>query len=445
MNEHQRARIGQASVDVFTGNNGNTGGEAAAAEAWGSSQIGAFDYLPPLGFREYWYPGIWARKVGWKKPVHVKLLGDDVVFFRDENAKVVALTEWCPHRSARFSLGICEFRGTVTCPYHGYTFDGTGQCVAGLIDGPESTLVPKLQAQAYPTQEHQGIVYIWMGRTEPASLEEDLPRELLNPENHRFIRVSTWEANWVEPVHQGIDFHESYLHRNARLKFWRRAVNKDLTFFRPKVAYTGGIKIVDEGDNFATAAARDRTWGQGFYPGLNARWPRHVWWRLLPSKGRGIASLLTGKPFDHSVELPSKIRSQVQQGGGSVHLRWMVPVDEQYTRVWTYTIARKPKTVFGQWYQALWYYFWRRPSVIIGTNEKEDLVVFMKDRIRFDLPQKLGPLDTAVIYFRRHLALRARDYQRLGEARGTWKKAPEHVARGASPELVSSDSPIPIG
>ena len=53
----------------------------------------------------------------------------------------------------------------------------------------------------------------------------------------------------------------------------------------------------------------------------------------------------------------------------------------------------------------------------------------MKDRLRFDLPQKLGPLDTGVIYFRRHLAKRSRDFQRLGGAVGTIKAQPTQTAQ----------------
>src|SRR6266550_4382113 len=138
-------------------------------EARGASQIGPFDYCPKLGFREYWYPGIEARKVR-RAPVHLTMLGEDLVLFRDAAGKVVALSDWCPHRGARLSLGVCEFKGTVTCPYHGYVFDGTGQCVAGLIERPDSPFVGKLRAHAYPTEERMGIVFVWMGETTPVSL-----------------------------------------------------------------------------------------------------------------------------------------------------------------------------------------------------------------------------------------------------------------------------------
>ena len=94
-------------------------------------------------------------------------------------------------------------------------FDETGQCVAGLIEHRNSPLASKMKAKSYPTTQWNGIVFIWMGETEPVPLEEDLPWELLNPKlsGRKYTRVKVWEANWTEPVNQGIDYHEFYLHR----------------------------------------------------------------------------------------------------------------------------------------------------------------------------------------------------------------------------------------
>src|SRR5581483_9861931 len=140
-------------------------------------RMGAFEFTPKLGFREYWYPGLEAKRVGKKKPVHVEMLGEDLVFFRDKDGKIAALSDWCPHRGARLSLGVSEFPGTITCPYHGYTFDGKGQCVAGIIDSPESPIIPYLHSRSYPTEERYGIVFVWMGKTDPVPLDEDMPEE----------------------------------------------------------------------------------------------------------------------------------------------------------------------------------------------------------------------------------------------------------------------------
>jgi ABC-type uncharacterized transport system permease subunit len=71
----------------------------------------------------------------------------------------------------------------------------------------------------------------------------------------------------------------------------------------------------------------------------------------------------------------------------------MVPLTEHDTRVWTFTVVRKPKTLLRAAWQALWYYGYRKPAVIVATNEKEDLVVFKRERLNLERPQKLGPLD----------------------------------------------------
>ncbi len=411
--------------------------ERTVREAYGASQVGPFDYCPKLGFREYWYPGIEARRVR-GRPVRLTMLGEELVLFRDGAGRVAALSDWCPHRGARLSLGLCEFKGTVTCPYHGYVFDGTGQCVAGLIERPDSTFVPKLRARVYPTEERMGIVFVWMGETAPVPLDEDLPAELSDPEltGTRFTRVKVWEANWTEPMAQGIDFHEFYLHRG--LNVWR-LFNYRLPFFRAKLVYTGGVKITSEGSTWVNAAWVAPHVGQAYYPRLGARWPQRMWWRRLPANLRfrgGQSPLPKYQGVQHNVELPSKIRVII---GTSIHLRWNVPVTEHDTRVWTFTLVRRPSTRVGAAWQALWYHAYRKPSVVVATNEKEDLVVFKRDRINLDRPQKLGPLDVGLIYFRRHLAQRARDYQRLGAARGTLKRPAPAPAPGEATEVPTPE------
>ena len=86
--------------------NGSSSGNSSSMRTprYGASQIGVFDLVPKLGYREYWYPGIIDKDVG-KKPISLKMLGEDVVFFRDSKGKVAALSDYCPHRGARLSGG----------------------------------------------------------------------------------------------------------------------------------------------------------------------------------------------------------------------------------------------------------------------------------------------------------------------------------------------------
>lgn len=60
--------------------------EMAWREAQGATPLGPFEYVPPMGFREYWYPGVFKKDVGPKKPIFVKMLGEDIVFFRGKAA-----------------------------------------------------------------------------------------------------------------------------------------------------------------------------------------------------------------------------------------------------------------------------------------------------------------------------------------------------------------------
>ncbi|HTQ33423.1 MAG TPA: Rieske (2Fe-2S) protein, partial [Stellaceae bacterium] len=80
--------------------------------------------LPELGLRNYWYPVMAAWRLR-RKPKAIKVLGEDIVIFRD-SGKLYALAERCPHRGARLSQGKCLYpgSGTISCPYHGWTFSG---------------------------------------------------------------------------------------------------------------------------------------------------------------------------------------------------------------------------------------------------------------------------------------------------------------------------------
>ncbi len=131
------------------------------------------ELVPADGLRDFWYPALQASKVG-RKPVRVKMLGEELCIFRERDGNVAALWDVCPHRGASLSEGDCHFKGTVACPYHGWVFDGAGECVSVLSEGPNSGIPGKVQARKYPTQTLKGMVFVWMGEDEPAPIEEDV-------------------------------------------------------------------------------------------------------------------------------------------------------------------------------------------------------------------------------------------------------------------------------
>ena len=96
------------------------------------------DQIPALGYKEYWYPALKNRKVG--KPVGLKIMEEDIVFFRGESGEVAALANACPHRGGSLMHGDCHYKGTIACPYHGWVFNEAGECLAVLSEGPESRI-----------------------------------------------------------------------------------------------------------------------------------------------------------------------------------------------------------------------------------------------------------------------------------------------------------------
>src|SRR5204863_6948456 len=128
-----------------------------------SRQPSSFDLVPPLGYRNYWYPAVQSSQLG-KKPIQLKLLGENLVLFRHtESGVALALDDRCPHRNASLALGRSYFPGTISCSYHGWTFDARGKLVAVLSEGPSCPLVGKVFHKTYPVREFRGVIWVWIG------------------------------------------------------------------------------------------------------------------------------------------------------------------------------------------------------------------------------------------------------------------------------------------
>src|SRR5438067_11155223 len=115
----------------------------------------------PMGelFRRYWLP-IAATVEMEEEPVkQVRLLGEDLVVYRDRQGRYGMLEYQCPHRKAALAFGIPEHEG-LRCAYHGWMFDQSGQCIeqpAEDMDAPDSTFAERTRIKAYPVQELGGL------------------------------------------------------------------------------------------------------------------------------------------------------------------------------------------------------------------------------------------------------------------------------------------------
>jgi phenylpropionate dioxygenase-like ring-hydroxylating dioxygenase large terminal subunit len=169
----------------------------------------------PMGtlLRRFWMPALISTEVPEPdcSPIRLRLLGEDLVAFRDTTGHVGLIQNNCPHRGASLFFGRNEEAG-LRCVYHGWKFDTSGACVDMPNEPAESDFRTKVRAVAYPTQEAGGVVWAYMG---PPANRPPLPRPewALVPPEQRIVSRYIQENNWVQGLEGGIDSsHVSFLH-----------------------------------------------------------------------------------------------------------------------------------------------------------------------------------------------------------------------------------------
>lgn len=112
--------------------------------------------------RRWWYPAVPSDKLSRKAPTAITLMDEPVVVFRDASGAPRALFDRCPHRNVPLSMGRVRDDGCLECAYHGWRFDGSGQCTAvpGLVAG-EAASARTRDVPARPACEQDGFVWVW--------------------------------------------------------------------------------------------------------------------------------------------------------------------------------------------------------------------------------------------------------------------------------------------
>ena len=169
-------------------------------------------YWHPVALLDEFNPALDPR-MGIRPVKAVKLLGQDLVLFKNTQGAFGLLDRDCPHRGADLAYGRNEGDG-LRCPFHGWKFDVTGQCLETPAEPKGSVLCTRIKQRSYPLQERSGILFAWMGPegSEPPPLPElDCFKA---PGTHTFAFKGLWHCNWLQAFEVGIDpAHASFLHR----------------------------------------------------------------------------------------------------------------------------------------------------------------------------------------------------------------------------------------
>lgn len=171
----------------------------------------------PMGsvFRAYWIPVLLSRELPEPDgaPVRLKVLGEELLAFRDSTGQVGLISPRCPHRGADLYFGRNEEQG-IRCAYHGWKFNRDGQCV-DMPTNDHATfcrIQERARITAYPVQEWADMVWAYMGTGEPPALPQ--VEMALVPGTHRYVSKKFQECNWAQAAEGGIDTaHFSFLHQ----------------------------------------------------------------------------------------------------------------------------------------------------------------------------------------------------------------------------------------
>jgi 5,5'-dehydrodivanillate O-demethylase len=153
--------------------------------------------------RRYWWP-VWFSEHVTNKPVPVRLLGEDLILFRDASGQVGLLDRRCPHRGASLELGRVEADG-IRCCYHGWKFDRAGRCLDMPCEPADTPLKDEVRQTSYLTQEAGGLVFAYLG-PQPAPL---LPKYdmLFREDMNRVVYSKEEHCNWLQRAENGYDPH----------------------------------------------------------------------------------------------------------------------------------------------------------------------------------------------------------------------------------------------
>jgi phthalate 4,5-dioxygenase len=169
----------------------------------------------PMGnlFRRYWIPCLLSEELPERDgaPVRVRLLGEDLIAFRDSEGKVGLVSAFCPHRRAPMFFGRNEECG-IRCVYHGWKFDRDGNCVDMPSEPPDSLFKTKVSIEAYATWEGGDMVWAYLG---PKELQPSFPdHELVRaPATHRYVSKTFQDCNYLQALEGGIDpTHATIMH-----------------------------------------------------------------------------------------------------------------------------------------------------------------------------------------------------------------------------------------
>jgi 5,5'-dehydrodivanillate O-demethylase oxygenase subunit len=166
--------------------------------------------------RRYWQAIAPAVELTEMKPKkRVRILGEDLLLYRDRSGGYGLVGEHCSHRGASLYYGFIEDDG-IRCPYHGWKYDACGKCLEQPFENPATGYKDKIQHPAYPVEKQAGLLFAYMG---PPDKKPLLPKWDLLVRQDGLKKIDVCEAlrcNWLQAMENSVDpTHTYYLHSHT--------------------------------------------------------------------------------------------------------------------------------------------------------------------------------------------------------------------------------------
>ena len=229
--------------------------------------------------RRYWHPVAGATELENSATKPIRILGEDLVLYRDLGGNYGLVDRHCPHRGADLSYGYVEACG-LRCNYHGWLFDEKGACLEQPFEDtvrPQATARGKVRVKAYPVEEKAGLLFAYLGPL-PAPLLPDW-EPFSRPDGFVQIVTADIPCNWFQCQENSIDpVHFEWMHANWSTRLRGRGepngpthVKLDFEEFDYGFVYKRIQTNTDENDPLWTIG-RALLWPNGFFLGNHFEW-----------------------------------------------------------------------------------------------------------------------------------------------------------------------------
>ena len=390
----------------------------------------------PMGelMRRYWHPIAAVPQMNDKWTMKVRLLGEDLILYKDRSGTFGLMEPHCAHRRMNMIYGIPEEHG-LRCPYHGWLYDETGQCIEQPYEeteDPEARFKDKIKMKAYPVEVKAGLIFAYMGPT-PAPLVPNWDVFAID-DVIRDIGVAELSCNWLQCQENSLDpVHLEWLHGywSNFVSEMRDETERQRTIRRhSKIAFTEYEYGIYKRRVMEGGSEEDTSWREG-HPIIFPYYLRQG-----------------GDGFD---------RTKWGMTGPAVQIR--VPIDDTHTAHWWVMCHQKEEGAPEQRFEDIPFF---QPPVIqldahdqpqyllLDSNSAQDLAAWItQGDIADRTGEHLGRSDKGIIMFRQMLEDNINIVEDGGDPMNTFRTLEENRYHGMVTEypreLAAQKNPNDLG